>query len=45
MHFDTAMQIMDDLEDADLDIEPQTLDILTAELDDSNLLSGYNNPR
>ena len=34
MHFDTAMQVMDDLEDVDLDIEPPTLDILTAELDD-----------
>jgi len=34
MHFDTAMQIMDDLEDADLDIEPPILDVLTEELDD-----------
>jgi hypothetical protein len=34
MHFDTAMQVMDELEDADLSIEPPTLDILTAELDD-----------
>jgi hypothetical protein len=34
MQFDTAMQVMDELEDADLDIEPPTLDILTAELDD-----------
>lgn len=34
IHFDTAMQVMDDLEDADLDIEPPTLDVLTAELDE-----------
>ncbi|MGD0787115.1 MAG: hypothetical protein ABR898_03955 [Terracidiphilus sp.] len=34
MHFDTSMQIMDDLEEAGLDIEPPSLDILTAELDD-----------
>jgi hypothetical protein len=34
MHFDTAMQVMDDLEDADIEIEPPTLDLLTAELDD-----------
>jgi hypothetical protein len=34
MHFDTAMQIMDELEDADLNIEPASLDLLTAELND-----------
>jgi hypothetical protein len=34
MHFDTAMQVMDDLEGADLDIEPPSLDILISELDD-----------
>jgi hypothetical protein len=34
MHFDTAMQVMDEMEEADLDIEPPSLDILTAEFDD-----------
>jgi len=28
IHFDTSMQILDDLEEADLDIEPPSLDIL-----------------
>jgi len=34
LHFDTSMQIMDDLEEADLDIEPLSLDMLTEEFDE-----------
>ena len=33
LHFDTAMQVLDELEAAELDIEPPTLDLLTDELD------------
>jgi hypothetical protein len=34
IHFDTSMQILDDLEGADLDIEPPSLDILIEGFDD-----------
>jgi hypothetical protein len=33
LHFDTAMRLMDELELAELDIEPPSLDLLTSELD------------
>jgi hypothetical protein len=34
LHFDTSMQVLDELEEADLNIEPPSLDLLTADLDD-----------
>lgn len=34
LHFDTTSQILDELEDAELDIEPPSLDLLTRDLDD-----------
>jgi hypothetical protein len=34
IHFDTSMQILDDMEEADLDIEPPSLDILIEGFDD-----------
>lgn len=34
LHFDTAMSILDALEDVDLNIESPTLELITAELDD-----------
>jgi hypothetical protein len=34
IHFDTAMTIMDELENAELEIDPPVLDLLTSSLDD-----------
>ena len=34
LHFDSAMLVLDEMEEADLEIEPRTLDILTDDLDD-----------